>query len=82
MCGKFLTHQDQVKSMQVSKTWHENVAAVAWEHPMVDYEYRVLYGDWESAGIQKVVPWKCLQTYGCHVRSITMISGYASPPVS
>jgi len=74
-----LAPQDHVKCMQVSKTWHENVAPAAWEHVVVDCQHRALYSHWIKSVFEMVVPWKSLQIYGRHVQSITMFWGYAGP---
>lgn len=79
MCGKLLAPQDHVKCMQVSKTWHENIAPAAWEHVVVDYQHHALYTHWNKSVFEKVVPWQSLQTYSHHVRSATMFQGYAGP---
>jgi hypothetical protein len=79
MVGRYVERTCQVASMQVSGTFHKNVAATSWEELVVDYTNKALYSGLPSEG-GRLLPWKSLELYGSHVRSVLVISQITKAP--
>jgi hypothetical protein len=79
MVGRYVVKTSQVATMQVSGTFHRNVAATSWEEVVVDFSSQALYSDLPSEG-GRLLPWKSLELYGSHVRAVFVTSEYIRPP--
>lgn len=79
LVGSFIESSSEIAAMKVSKRLHVNISATAWETIVVDFENKALYRDLPvdtdiSEGETRLLPWESLESYGSHVRSITMVS--------
>lgn len=78
LVGRFLEKSSEIAAMKVSKGLHANISVTAWESIAINFGYFALYRT--SGRDRRLLPWTSLNSYGSHVRTITMTSGISGGP--
>ena len=89
LVGGYIDKATEIAALSVSPTFRSQISAKAWKTIVVDFRNNALYNDTPSytdrfKGGPRLLPWKSLESYGSHVRTITIASNYyrRPPPAS
>jgi len=84
MVGRYLDNSSAIAALTVNGGFHSQIAATAWETIVVDLTNKALYREFPSHEDEEglgLLPWKGLESYASHVRTITLMSSiYNHPP--
>ena len=85
MVGRYVEESSEIAAMKVSAVFHSQISPTAWESIVVDFTYKALYRGLPSevdmyGDVPRFLPWESLNSYGSHVRNITMASIYDPCP--
>lgn len=75
LIGRYVEKSSEIAVMNVSRTFHSQVSATVWESIGVDFANKTLYRpNGRDKGRHRLLPWKSLELYGPHVRTIELAS--------
>jgi len=86
LVGRYLDKATEIAALSVSPTFRSQISATAWNRIVVDLKNNALYRpDGSDEGRDRLLPWKSLELYAPHVRTIelkSLIHPSSRPPTS